>query len=236
MARNSPRIDIYAAYGTSVAQRVALTIAVGACTGLAWWFLFGGGIQSAGAWIGMSWTPGNYPRRLVLAIMFSIYFCRLVFTQFVFLKRRLAWIEAGMIAPWILCIYVTLAIAGGTNPSRFGAVAGAGAVLFVFGSWMNTYAEFTRRAWKKHQENQGHLYTLGLFRYSRHPNYLGDLISFSGICMTSGRSVTMVIPSIMLAGFVFANIPMLDAHLQDHYGATFDEYAARTSKLIPFVY
>jgi protein-S-isoprenylcysteine O-methyltransferase Ste14 len=48
--------------------------------------------------------------------------------------------------------------------------------------------------------------------------------------------MTIVIPSIMLAGFVFANIPMLDSHLHNHYGAAFDEYAARTSKLIPFVY
>jgi len=48
--------------------------------------------------------------------------------------------------------------------------------------------------------------------------------------------LTIVIPSIMLAGFAFANIPMLDSHLHDHYGAAFDEYEARTSKLIPFVY
>ncbi|MGC1783473.1 MAG: hypothetical protein WA708_13195 [Acidobacteriaceae bacterium] len=48
--------------------------------------------------------------------------------------------------------------------------------------------------------------------------------------------MTIVIPSIMLAGVVFANIPVLYSHLHDHYGAAFDEYAARTSKLIPFVY
>ena len=40
----------------------------------------------------------------------------------------------------------------------------------------------------------------------------------------------------MLAGFVFVNIPILDAHLHDHYGAAFEEYARRTRKLIPFVY
>jgi hypothetical protein len=50
----------------------------------------------------------------------------------------------------------------------------------------------------------------------------GDLISFSGLCLVSGRWTTIVNPSIMLAGFVFANIPMLDSHLHDHYGAAFD--------------
>ena len=119
----------------------------------------------------------------------------------------------------------------------FGAVAGVGAGLFVLGSWMNSLSGVhATHVWKRRPENLGCLYTLGLFRYSRHPNYLGDLISFSGLCLAQRTLVTIVIPSIMLAGFVFANIPMLDSHLHNHYGAAFDEYAARTSKLIPFVY
>ncbi|MEP6716306.1 MAG: DUF1295 domain-containing protein [Terriglobia bacterium] len=166
----------------------------------------------------------------------AVYFLRLLFTQLVFLKRAVSWSEACMIAPWILFIYLLLAITGGTNPDPMGAAAATGVVLFALGSWMNTYAEYARHVWKGRPENGGRLYTLGLFRYSRHPNYLGDLISFSGLCLISGRWVTVVIPSIMLAGFVFGNIPMLDSHLRQHYGPAFDEYAARTRKLIPFVY
>jgi protein-S-isoprenylcysteine O-methyltransferase Ste14 len=48
--------------------------------------------------------------------------------------------------------------------------------------------------------------------------------------------MTAVIPLLMLLGFVFVNVPVLDAHLHDHYGAEFDEYARRTRKLIPFLY
>lgn len=40
---------------------------------------------------------------------------------------------------------------------------------------------------------------------------------------------------IMLAGFVFANIPVLDSHLHDRYDPAFYEYVARTRKWIPFV-
>lgn len=236
MFKKIARNDIYATYGSSVAQRVAMTIAASACVGLAWWLLFGGGIESVGIWFRWSWTPGDVARRLCLAIMLSIYFVRLLLTQFVFLPRAVGWSEACMIVPWVLCIYLLLAIAAGTNPTPFGAAASAGAALFCLGSWMNSYAEYARYVWKRQPENREHLYTLNLFRYSRHPNYLGDLISFSGLCLVSGRWVTIVIPSIMLAGFVFANIPMLDSHLHDHYGAAFDEYASRTSKLIPFVY
>jgi steroid 5-alpha reductase family enzyme len=235
MNKEKSRTDLYATYGKSVAQRVALTMAVGACTGLAWWLLLGG-TGFVGAWLGRSWTPGDDARRMCLAVMLTAYFVRLLLTQFVFLKRAVGWREVLMIAPWVLCIYLLLAMAGGTNAAPFSVVAGVGAVLFLGGSWMNSYAEYARNVWKRQPENREHLYTLGLFRYSRHPNYLGDLISFSGLCLVSGRWITIVIPSIMLAGFLFSNIPMLDSHLHDHYGAAFDEYAARTSKLIPFVY
>lgn len=212
-----------------------MTLAVGSCVGLAWWLL-DGGAAIAGAWFRQSWPAGDGARRLCLATMLAIYFVRLLFTQFVFLKRAISWGEACMIVPWVFGIYVLLAIAGGTNRAPFGVIAGAGIVLFVSGSWINSYAEYARHVWKRQPGNHGRLYTLGLFRYSRHPNYLGDLISFSGLCLVSGRWLTIVIPVVMLGGFVFGNIPMLDAHLHDHYGAEFDDYAARTSKLIPFVY
>jgi len=54
--------------------------------------------------------------------------------------------------------------------------------------------------------------------------------------MIAGAWATAIIPVLMLAGFVFVNIPVLDSHLRDHYGSEFDEYARRTSKLIPILY
>jgi steroid 5-alpha reductase family enzyme len=101
---------------------------------------------------------------------------------------------------------------------------------------MNSYAELERERWKRRPQNRGRLYTLGLYRFSRHPNYFGDVLSFTGLALLTGRWETLFIPLLMLAGFVFVNIPMLDAHLHEHYGAAFGEYAARTRKLIPFVY
>ena len=236
MHKGAAKNDIYAEQGSAVAQRVAIATVVGASVAVAWWLLFGRGLVLVGGWFGQRWNPGDETRRLFLAVALSIYFLRLLFTEFVFLKRAVSWSEAGMIAPWILCIYLVLSIAGGTNSAHIEAPIIGGAGLFVFGSWMNTYAEYARHVWKRCPENRGRLYTSGLFRFSRHPNYLGDLISFSGLCLISGRWITTAVPLIMLFGFVFANIPMLDSHLHDHYGRVFDEYAARTRKLIPFVY
>ncbi len=228
--------DIYAGQGNATVQRTVIAGAVAACVVIASWLLFGDGLAFVSPWVGQRWSQGDEIRRLLLMAALSIYFLRLLCTQFLFLKRSVSWGEAGMVVPWILCIYLVLSIAGGTNTTRTDAVTLVGGILFIFGSWMNTWAEYERHVWKQRPENQGRLYTGGLFRYSRHPNYLGDLISFSGLCLLSGRWLTGVIPLIMFAGFVFSNIPMLDSHLRHHYGSAFDEYASQTRKLIPFVY
>lgn len=227
---------MYEVAGASLAQRITLAVLVGAWVALAWWLLSGGGIETAGKWLGLGWSAGGFARRVLLGAAFSTYFVRILFTEFVFLKRGVSWGEVFTIAPWVLCIYLFLAIAGGRSANEFGAAGALGVVLFIVGSWMNSYAEYARHVWRQRAENRGRLYTLGLFRYSRHPNYLGDLISFSGLCVMAGAWVTAVIPALMLAGFVFVNIPVLDAHLHEKYGAEFDAYAKRTAKLIPFVY
>jgi protein-S-isoprenylcysteine O-methyltransferase Ste14 len=229
-------IDIYAAYGRSTRQCIFVTFVAGVSLFLAWWLLIGNGTEWVGRIFGQVWRQGDERRRLCMAIALAIYFVRLLFTQFVFLKRAMAWKEAAAIGPWILFVVLVLAVAGATNSARFSYADVAGCLLFAFGSWVNSFSEFTRNKWKQRRENRGRLYTLGLFRFSRHPNYLGDLISFSGLCLLAGRWPTFGIPLIMLIGFVFVNIPMLDAHLRAHYGEEFDIYAKRTRKLIPFIY
>ncbi len=227
---------MYELGGASTGERITLAVIVGVWVLLGWWILAGGGVAEIGAWIGRNWREGDAARRMCLATGFCIYYVRILFTEFVFLKRGVSWSEVFMIAPWLLIIVLLLGIEGGMNSSPLGAAGALGAGLFLLGSWTNSYAEYTRHVWKQRPENRGRLYTEGLFRYSRHPNYFGDMLSFSGLCMISGAWVTAIVPVLMLAGFVFVNIPALDAHLRSHYGSAFDQYARRTRKLIPFVF
>ncbi len=236
MPRRDLQRTMYEIGEPCMAQRMALAAITGLWVVLGWWLLLGGGLETAHGWFGWINTPGEILRRIFLAMGFSIYYVRILFTEFVFLKRGVSWSEVFTITPWLLLIFLFLGITGGTNPAPLGWAGSAGVILFLAGSWMNSWAEHARNVWKQRPENRGKLYTQGLFRYSRHPNYLGDLISFSGLCLISGKWMTAVIPLLMLAGFVFVNIPILDSHLHDHYGAAFDEYAARTRKLLPFLY
>lgn len=178
MQRSDLRRSMYE-LGNSRAQRITLALIVGLWIALAWWLLLAGGLEKARHyfyWIGV---PGNAARRITLGTAFSIYYFRILFTEFVLLKRGVSWSEVFTIASWLLFIFLWLGIAGGTNPNALGVAASAGVVLFLVGSWMNSHAEYTRHLWKQQSENRGRLYTQGLFRYCRHPNYLGDEISFS---------------------------------------------------------
>ncbi len=228
--------SMYELRDRSVAQRMTLAAFGAVWVALVWWLLFCDGLKTAGAWFGRDWRPGDLARRACLAIALSTYYVRILFTEFVFLKRGVSWSEVLTIVPWMLGIYVLLAAVGGQNGGSLGVPGAVGMVLFAAGSWMNSYSEYTRHIWKRRPGNRDRLYTQGLFHYSRHPNYFGDLISFSGLCVISGEWLTAWIPVTMLAGFLFVNIPALDSHLRGKYGQEFDRYATRTCKLIPFIY
>ncbi len=227
---------MYGLTGPSVAQRLTLAAALAISVAVVWWLLFAGGVAIVGVWLGHPWGPGEPARRAALAIALTLCAVRAFLTGFVFLKRGVSWSEALMVAPWVFALYAFLALAGGTNPIAFGLTGIDGAALVLLGVWIGAYAEHQRHAFKQCPGNRGKLYTRGLFRLTRHPNYFGDLIAFSGICLIACRWFTAIVPALMFCGFVFANVPALDAHLAARYGPAFDEYARKTRKLIPFIY
>jgi protein-S-isoprenylcysteine O-methyltransferase Ste14 len=227
---------MYGVKSASLAQRIVLAACAFAWLAVLWWLLAAGGLTHAGQWFGQSWQAGNAERRWLLGFCLTVYCLRLLLTEFVFLKRGVSWTEAFTIVPWLLMIFLLLGITGGTNENRAGVIVVFGAVLFALGSWMNTQAEWSRHIWKQRTENHGHLYTGSWFRFTRHPNYLGDLLLFSGLSLVAGAWLCVVIPMLMLVGFVFVNIPALDEHLQEHYGQEFEEYSRKTKKLVPFLY
>lgn len=223
---------MYGLRDPSVAQRLTLAGFAGVWVAVAWWLLFSGGLAAAGGWFGRNWMPGDPVRRACLGAAFSIYYIRILFTEFVFLKRGVSWSEVFSIVMSICCWALP---AERTQTRR---------------AWCSRWA-WRCSCWAPGSNSLGrihaaHLETAagesgpavhrGIIPVFACPNYFGDLVSFSGLALTSGAWLASVIPAIMLAGFVFFNIPILDAHLRDHYGAAFEQYARRTRKSIPFVY
>lgn len=236
-ARSGAAEALYGAKSASLPQKAVMQVFSWGAVAAAAWFLFGGGREVVAAWLRRSWQPATPLRADLLVACSAIYAARLVFTQFYLVKRRMTWSEAATISAWLWIIHATMTFLGGWNRSPMGIVAWLGVALYAFGSFLNTGSELLRDIWKKQPANRsGRLYTRGLFRYSMHINYFGDVVLFSGFALVTGRGYAFVIPALMACMFVFVNIPMLDAYLASRYGAQFDDYAERTAKLIPFIY
>jgi len=78
----------------------------------------------------------------------------------------------------------------------------------------------------------------GLWRWSRHPNYVGEILFWFSLWIFAlaaapGWAWTGVGAVSILALFVFASVPMLDARSRERRPA-FAEYAARTPALFPW--
>jgi len=145
------------------------------------------------------------------------------------------WVEVVTISLWILLLDVLFAYLGGRNETPFGTVDIFGIVLLIAGSVINTGSEWQRHLWKQQPENEGHVYTGGLFRYARHINYFGDEVLFTGWVLLTGQTALLVIPILMALGFFFGNIPALDRYLAERYGDEYRVYARTVKSFIPYV-
>jgi protein-S-isoprenylcysteine O-methyltransferase Ste14 len=179
---------------------------------------------------------GNFTRQVILMFCLLFYIFRLFITVFVFLKRKMGWGEAVLISGLMSFALFSFARVGGNSDLPLNIFDFLGLILFLSGSWINTYSEYTRYIWKKNDLNKGKLYTGGLFKYSMHINYFGDIVLFIGLALITQSFSLFVIPLIMALNFVFYIIPSLDKYLGKKYGDEFTEYAARTKKFIPGVY
>jgi protein-S-isoprenylcysteine O-methyltransferase Ste14 len=227
---------MYGEYSSSLEQKVTLAALHFIILIIALWLLFLNGIDSVAGIFGFPVVSGDETRRILIIFGGLIYFIRLLFTEFVFINREVKWSEALTMTLWLFIIYMTFSFTGGSNPAKPGTPLYIGIALYLTGSFINTVSEYLRYRWKKNLVNKDRLYTGGLFRYSRHINYFGDVILFTGFAMFTGSVYPFIIPAAMLVLFIVVNIPLLEGYLREKYDGEFEDYAKRTKKFIPFVY
>jgi protein-S-isoprenylcysteine O-methyltransferase Ste14 len=175
-------------------------------------------------------------RSLILLSCLGIYILRLGLTFLFFLKRKIPWWESlfgGLAFPLFMLAFIWNAA---FDAQPLSPLFWLSLLLYVLGSLMGTIGEATRYRWKRQPENQGHLYTQGLFGWSRHINYFADLLLFSGFAGLSGNGQLLFIPLGMFLSFVFWVIPSHDAYLAQRYVDDYEAYAKRVKRLIPYIY
>lgn len=179
---------------------------------------------------------GDFIRLILLLTCFVIYFIRLMVTLFIYLQRKMYWREAIIIANLMPWVFPYVAWVGGNNTQSIGLIESIGVLLFLFGSYLNTASEHSRHIWKRKQENQGHLYTEGLFKKIRHVNYLGDVLLFTGLAAVAHQLILLFIPISMAFIFAAILIPLKEEYLKNKYGLEFEQYRIKTKKLFPMLY
>ncbi len=111
-----------------------------------------------------------------------------------------------------------------------------GLFLWLFGFLFETIGDAQLDSFLKNPDNKGALMTKGLWKFSRHPNYFGEITMWWGIfVMTFGTELVLlgiVSPLVITTLICFVSgIPLLEEGLKKH--PLFAEYKRKTSVLIP---
>ena len=101
---------------------------------------------------------------------------------------------------------------------------------------LETVSDEQMREFKSNVENKGKTMKYKLWKYSRHPNYLGEVLFWYGIYfmgLSSGIASywTILCPTLMLALFIFVSCPMMDKRSLNNR-VDYKEYMDKTSQLL----
>lgn len=118
-----------------------------------------------------------------------------------------------------------------------------GMVLFGLGFACEVIADNQKTQFSMQPENEGRWIQTGLWAYSRHPNYFGEILLWLGIFFISSSAFTnafqwLAIESPFFVAFLLmkvSGVPLLEARADAKWGQdpAYQEYKARTPELIP---
>jgi len=87
---------------------------------------------------------GNTYRQMAMFICCLIYFIRFTIALFVFRQRKISWFEGGFVTVMFFIMFYYFSISAGSHPGPFGIIDILGISLFLFGSSINTLADYQR--------------------------------------------------------------------------------------------
>lgn len=126
-----------------------------------------------------------------------------------------------------------------TTPAAVGTLGWIGAGLAAFGILFESLADFQLVRFKANPANADKVLDTGLWRYTRHPNYFGDLCVWFGLWLIAAETgplglVSIVGPLLLLTMFLkYSGGPSYEKRLTYHRPG-YAEYIARTSSLVPW--
>jgi steroid 5-alpha reductase family enzyme len=210
------------------------------------------------AWLG----PGR-SRGLLLAALVAIWATRLGLFLFLriradgsdgrfdrikpdFVRHLMVWSLQGL---WVFitlsCALAALTSASpdvGSAPEALGLFAFLGTALWTVGFGIEVVADRQKRAFRRDPANQEKFITSGLWAWSRHPNYFGEITLWLGIAfiafpaLSGWQYATLISPLFVFVLLTkISGVPMLEARGKLRWGGDPDyrAYVDGTPSLIP---
>jgi len=126
-----------------------------------------------------------------------------------------------------------------TQEGKLGFLQLLGIIIWLFGTLYEAVGDYQLMKFKGITGNKGKIITSGLWKYSRHPNYFGQIVHWIGIFLivVGGTHwfVSILSPVLMinLLNYV-SGVPMLERKYDDN--PTFQAYKQHTPALIPRIF
>lgn len=207
-------------------------------------------------WLAVLLTPVVDARAWLLLAMVSIWTIRL--GTFLFRRIRaagedrrfrdikpsfgrflLAWTVQGL---WVsLTLAAALAAITAMTRQDLGVFALMGTLVWLLGFGIEVIADRQKSAFRADPQNAGKFINVGLWSWSRHPNYFGEILLWIGVAIIaipvlSGWQWSTLISPVFVVILLtrVSGIPMLEAYADKKWGgqAEYEEYKASTSVLI----
>ena len=116
-----------------------------------------------------------------------------------------------------------------------------GIFIFIFGLLLEVIADHQKTQFRNQPQNKGHFISSGLWAYSRHPNYVGEIVLWTGVSVMSFSSlsgvqyIALISPIFTYLLLVYVSgISILEATGKERWGhlKSYQEYIENTPSLL----
>jgi len=152
----------------------------------------------------------------------------------------LTWTLQGL---WVtFTAAAALAAITSTEKAELGWPALIGFLIWALGMYFEVLADAQKSAFKANPENEGKFIRSGLWAWSRHPNYFGEIVIWIGVAIIAlpvlqgWALVTLISPVwVVLQLTLISGIPMLENKAEKRWGGQedYEAYKENTPVLIP---
>ena len=153
----------------------------------------------------------------------------------------MAWTLQGM---WIsLCSMCALTAIASSRGVVLNSLFYIGMLVFLVGFGIEIIADWQKSIFRKNPKNKDQFISHGLWYYSRHPNYFGEIILWLGISLMSfsslsnGQYITLISPVFTYFLLVYVSgVRILEISGMEKWGhlEKYQEYIRTTSTLFPY--